>query len=110
MGRQETGADGGVRLGRRAGLTLSFVPEAFEVPSGLTAPSFRLAPLGPEHNERDHAAWTQSIAHIRATPGFRGKKADAPALQEERNERFAEPNDFNSLRPEKRNDSFRLAK
>jgi hypothetical protein len=29
-----------------------------------------LVPLGPEHNERDHAAWTSSIDHIRATPGF----------------------------------------
>jgi hypothetical protein len=29
-------------------------------------------PLGPEHNERDHAAWSASIEHIRATPGFRG--------------------------------------
>jgi hypothetical protein len=29
-------------------------------------------PLGPEHNDRDHAAWSASIEHIRATPGFRG--------------------------------------
>lgn len=29
-----------------------------------------LRPLGPEHNERDHAAWSSSIDHIRATPGF----------------------------------------
>jgi hypothetical protein len=42
------------------------------VPRGLTHPAFRLAPLGPEHNERDHAAWSQSIEHIRVTPGFRG--------------------------------------
>jgi len=27
-------------------------------------------PLGPEHNEADREAWTSSIAHIRATPGF----------------------------------------
>ena len=27
-------------------------------------------PLGPEHNARDHAAWSSSIDHIRATPGF----------------------------------------
>lgn len=31
---------------------------------------FRLEPLGPEHNERDYRAWTSSIAHIRASPGF----------------------------------------
>jgi hypothetical protein len=42
------------------------------VPRALTHPAFRLVPLGPEHNERDHAAWTQSIEHIRATPGFGG--------------------------------------
>ncbi len=29
-----------------------------------------LAPLGPEHNEADHAAWTSSIDHVRRTPGF----------------------------------------
>jgi hypothetical protein len=29
-----------------------------------------LAPLRPEHHERDHAAWMSSIDHIRATPGF----------------------------------------
>lgn len=47
-----------------------FVPEDFEVPTSLEGPGFRLEPLGPEHNERDHAAWTSSIEHIRATPGF----------------------------------------
>ena len=31
---------------------------------------FRLEPLGPHHNEADHAAWTSSIDHIRSTPGF----------------------------------------
>lgn len=30
----------------------------------------RLEPLGPEHNERDYAAWTSSIEHIRGSPGF----------------------------------------
>ena len=50
-----------------------FVPEGFAVPDGLSAPSFRLVPLGPEHNVSDHAAWSASIEHIRATPGFRGR-------------------------------------
>jgi hypothetical protein len=49
-----------------------FVPEDFAVPGGLTAGQFRLAPLGPQHNEADYAAWTASIDHIRATPGFSG--------------------------------------
>ena len=39
-------------------------------PKGLVGPGFRLEPLGPEHNEADHTAWTSSIDHIRATPGF----------------------------------------
>ena len=49
-----------------------FVPEDFTVPDGLTGGQFRLAPLGPQHNESDYAAWTASIDHIRATPGFGG--------------------------------------
>lgn len=47
-----------------------FVPDDFEVPLELTTDRFRLEPLGPEHNERDHEAWMSSIAHIRMTPGF----------------------------------------
>src|ERR1019366_4987021 len=47
-----------------------FVPEDFAVPGGLIAGEFRLAPLGPQHNEADYAAWTASIDHIRGTPGF----------------------------------------
>lgn len=47
-----------------------FVPSDFSPPTELDHPSFRLRPLAPEHNERDHAAWMGSIDHIRATPGF----------------------------------------
>src|SRR5579863_5440044 len=47
-----------------------FVPEDFVVPDGLIAGDFRLAQLGPQHNEADYAAWLSSIDHIRATPGF----------------------------------------
>src|SRR5437763_11819082 len=47
-----------------------FVPQGFVVPDGLTAGEFRLAPLGPQHNEADYAALMSSIDHIRATPGF----------------------------------------
>jgi hypothetical protein len=50
-----------------------FVPADFAVPGGLTAGEFRLEPLGPQHNAADYAAWTASIGHIRATPGFAGK-------------------------------------
>jgi hypothetical protein len=29
-----------------------------------------LEPLGPQHSEADYAAWSSSIDHIRATPGY----------------------------------------
>lgn len=48
----------------------AFVPEGFEPPLRLETTDFVLEPLGPEHNELDHAAWTSSIEHIHATPGF----------------------------------------
>ena len=47
-----------------------FVPDDFDPPRELELPEFRLVPLGPQHNESDNAAWTSSIAHMRATPGF----------------------------------------
>ena len=47
-----------------------FVPAEFVAPSGLATPRFVLEPLGPQHNERDYAAWTSSLEHIHATPGF----------------------------------------
>ena len=47
-----------------------FVPADFDPPKELVLPAMHLVPLGVEHNESDHAAWTSSIAHIRATPGF----------------------------------------
>ncbi|MBW6435220.1 N-acetyltransferase [Actinoplanes hulinensis] len=46
------------------------VDSSFEVPASYTAGGLRLELLGPRHNEADHAAWTSSIDHIRATPGF----------------------------------------
>lgn len=51
-----------------------FVPPEFIVPVGLETPQFRLEPLAPEHNERDHAAWSSSIEHIHASPGFEGSR------------------------------------
>lgn len=53
--------------------THTLVPAGFAVPRELLAPEFRLEPLGEQHNASDHAAWTGSIAHIRATPGFVGR-------------------------------------
>jgi RimJ/RimL family protein N-acetyltransferase len=46
------------------------VPADFEPPRHFTAAEFRLEPLGAEHNERDYAAWTSSMEHIRRSPGF----------------------------------------
>jgi hypothetical protein len=46
------------------------VPEEFDPPRELLVPEFHLVPLAPQHNESDHEAWTSSIEHIRATPGF----------------------------------------
>lgn len=50
----------------------AFVPADFEVPLELAAGTFRLEPLGPQHNEPDFAAWTSSADHIHATPGWAG--------------------------------------
>jgi hypothetical protein len=47
-----------------------FVPVDFDPPTALVTESFHLEPLGPQHNEADHAAWMASIEHIRSTPGF----------------------------------------
>jgi hypothetical protein len=47
-----------------------FVPDGFEPPRSLVCAGFRLEPLGPEHNERDYAAWSSSIEHIRRSPGY----------------------------------------
>ena len=47
-----------------------FVPDEFDVPRRFEGEGFRLEPLGPEHNERDHEAWMSSIDHVRSTPGM----------------------------------------
>ena len=52
---------------------MSFVPDDFAVPRSLVTDAFWLEPLKPEHNQGDYRAWTSSISHIRATPGFEGR-------------------------------------
>lgn len=47
-----------------------FVPVGFEPPARLDAELFRLEPLATKHNEHDYAAWSSSIDHIVASPGF----------------------------------------
>lgn len=56
-----------VTIGRRSP---AFVPEGFVAPTALRTAEFRLEPLGPQHNAADHAAWSSSIDHIRATVGY----------------------------------------
>jgi len=49
---------------------MSLVADDFVVPLSFDGPGFRMEPLGPQHNERDHDAWMSSIDHIRGTPDF----------------------------------------
>src|SRR3954466_7479969 len=51
-----------------------FVPSRFDVPRRLDTPPFGLEPLGPDHNEQDYDAWTSSMDHIAATPGWGGSR------------------------------------
>ncbi|WP_328299457.1 N-acetyltransferase [Streptomyces sp. NBC_00435] len=60
-------------------------PGVFEVPTGLVGEGFRLEPLGPEHNERDLAAWSGSIDWVRATPGFLGDWPPSEGMPAESN-------------------------
>ena len=60
-----------------------FIREQFQPPLVLTRDGFVLEPLGPEHNERDYAAWTSSVEHIRATPGYEDSSWPRPMTLEE---------------------------
>ena len=62
---------------------MTFVPEDFQPPLGLVSDQFLLEPLGPEHNEDDHEAWSSSIDHIRATPGFLDSRWPHPMTLDE---------------------------
>ena len=61
---------GGGLYARRMEPYAPFVPAGFEPPTAVVTASFTLEPLGPRHNESDYAAWSSSLAHIHATPGF----------------------------------------
>jgi RimJ/RimL family protein N-acetyltransferase len=62
---------------------VAFVPDDFQPPLRLAADHFLLEPLGPEHNEDDHEAWSSSIEHIRATPGYPDGRWPRPMSLEE---------------------------
>jgi hypothetical protein len=48
-----------------------FVPDGFDPPMAMATEQFALEPLGPQHNDSDHEAWTSSMDHIHATPDSR---------------------------------------
>jgi hypothetical protein len=52
------------------GVEAPFVPSGFVVPLALATEQFRLEPLGPQHNDSDYEAWSSSVEHIHATPGW----------------------------------------
>jgi hypothetical protein len=63
---------------------MPLVPVDFEVPTGAVSTLFVLEPLRPDHNTSDLEAWSSSIDHIRATPGFVGRPwPDRPFTLEE---------------------------
>jgi hypothetical protein len=62
-----------------------WVPDGFAVPRELVTGEFRLEPLGPQHNAGDYEAWTSSIDHIRATPGFGNRPWPDPGMTPEEN-------------------------
>jgi hypothetical protein len=75
--------------------TTQFVPPEFEPPAGLSDPRFVLEPLGPRHNDRDYAAWTSSMDHVRATPGFPdGSWPHSMTLEENRGDLERHARDF----------------
>jgi hypothetical protein len=65
----------------------SFVEPDFEPPAPPpeAAEGFRLTPLLVAHNESDLAAWSSSVDHIRATPGFEGYSWPNEPMTLERN-------------------------
>lgn len=72
-----------------------FVPADFEPPRELRTDRFLLVPLGEEHTVPDHEAWSSSIEHIRATPGFVGRSWPHPmSLEENRRDLAAHAADF----------------
>ena len=76
-------------------MTAHLVPTDFDIPLGFEGPGFHLEPLGPSHNERDYEAWTSSVDHITATPGFETWDWPAPMnLKENLADLVGHENDF----------------
>lgn len=82
-------------------MTTDFVPADFEPPTSLETDRFVLEPLGPQHNESDHAAWTSSIAHVRASPGYSDGSwppVDGMSLEDNRADLVRHAADFEARR------------
>ena len=74
---------------------IAFLPDDFDPPLALDHPAFQLRPLGPEHNDADYAAWTASVDHILATPGFETASWPHPmTLEENRRDLVRHADDF----------------
>ena len=56
------------------------MPDSFAVPLELVAEDFRPEPVGPRRHAGDCEAWTSSIDHVRATPGFQDTSGTAPGF------------------------------
>ena len=56
------------------------MPDSFAVPLELVAEDFRPEPVGPRRRSGDCEAWTSSIDHVRATPGFQDTSGTAPGF------------------------------
>jgi Acetyltransferase (GNAT) domain len=64
-----------------------FVPANFDPPVAFDHEAFRLRPLDETHNELDYAAWSLSVDHIRATPGWERSTWPDPNMSLEDNRR-----------------------
>ncbi len=62
---------------------MSLVPAGFLLPTPIETDGFRLALLGPEHNESDYEAWTQSMDFIRSLPGWAASSWPEPMTIED---------------------------
>lgn len=77
----------------------AFIPDGYDPPRSLDHASFRLRPLDVQHNERDYAAWTSSMQHIKTTPGFIGEAWPHPmSLDANRDDLARHAADFTARR------------
>ena len=63
----------------------TFVPPEFILPAPPAGDGFHLTPLLVEHTEADLDAWSTSVEHIHATPGFEGHPWPDEPMTVERN-------------------------